>query len=329
MDEQALISALLPSPISSLPSSSIEANLHAVKEESQDKKYVASKQTKKNFSDSNKSADFVSSILDQDNDNVIDFFDNVDPMLAWALLKSKILPQVGTFDLLAERAKLQHDSSDPLLVVKTFLQELDTLLQDVFQMLQSCCYQSSTELNENTLTLNQGMSLQFFGTNSVSVCVKTLTDFPNNYKEKMFKPQEMKPLHLVKAEIGLSAPEQNEPGAASDVLNELDFNEDFDPDEDDENHEELEEEEDDEDNDEDFKVVKKSEKNDKKNPTGSSSKKKSPMTCEKCHKTYNTQTQFRIHQRVNYKILNRSPKLKFLGSGKSSSGTCNSKTFGS
>ena len=49
--------------------------------------------------------DYVSSILDQDNDNVIDFFDNIDPMLAWALLKSKILPQVGIFDLLAERSR--------------------------------------------------------------------------------------------------------------------------------------------------------------------------------------------------------------------------------
>ena len=52
-----------------------------------------------------KPQDFVSSILDQDNDNVIDFFENIDPMLAWALLKSKILPQVGPFDLLAEKAK--------------------------------------------------------------------------------------------------------------------------------------------------------------------------------------------------------------------------------
>ena len=49
--------------------------------------------------------DFVSSILDQDHNNVIDFFENVDPMLAWAMLKSKILPQVGAFDLLAERSR--------------------------------------------------------------------------------------------------------------------------------------------------------------------------------------------------------------------------------
>ena len=49
--------------------------------------------------------DFVTSILDQENDNVIDFFENIDPMLAWALLKSKILPHVGSFDLVAEKAK--------------------------------------------------------------------------------------------------------------------------------------------------------------------------------------------------------------------------------
>ena len=49
--------------------------------------------------------DFVTSILDQENDNVIDFFENIDPMLAWALLKSKILPHVGSFDLVTEKAK--------------------------------------------------------------------------------------------------------------------------------------------------------------------------------------------------------------------------------
>ena len=52
-----------------------------------------------------KKSDFVNSVLGQDNDNVIGFFENVDPMLAWALLKSKILPQLGNFDILAEKAK--------------------------------------------------------------------------------------------------------------------------------------------------------------------------------------------------------------------------------
>ena len=31
-------------------------------------------------------------------------------------------------------------------------------------------------------------------------------------------------------------------------------------------------------------------------------KPRAPKTCEKCHKTYNTQTQFRIHQRVITKL---------------------------
>ena len=46
-----------------------------------------------------KKSDFVNSVLGQDNDNVIGFFESVDPMLAWALLKSKILPHVGNFDM--------------------------------------------------------------------------------------------------------------------------------------------------------------------------------------------------------------------------------------
>ena len=52
-----------------------------------------------------KSDNFINSVMDQENDNVIGFFENVDPMLAWALLKSKILPKVGNFDILAEKAK--------------------------------------------------------------------------------------------------------------------------------------------------------------------------------------------------------------------------------
>ena len=77
-----------------------------IKEEetSEAKDEIIKEFTKKNKNE-RQNEDFVSSILDQDNDNVIDFFDNIDPMLAWALLKSKILPQVGIFDLLAERSK--------------------------------------------------------------------------------------------------------------------------------------------------------------------------------------------------------------------------------
>lgn len=181
---------------------SLKIGIDEVKEENEDKKYETRSSKKINIEQ--KSNDYVSSILDQDNDNVIDFFDNVDPMLAWALLKSKILPQVGTFDLLAEKAKLKHDSSDSFMVVKVFLEELEALFQDVFNMLQNCCFQS-TSINDSSLALNQGLSYQFFGTNSASICVKSVQDFPLNYKEKMFKPQEMKPLQLVKAELAPEA----------------------------------------------------------------------------------------------------------------------------
>ena len=110
--------------------------------------------------------DFVSSILDQDNDNVIDFFENVDPMLAWALLKSKILPQVGMFDLLAERSKLKN-ANEPVGVVKSLLDELDSLVTEVITMLQNCCetydhHSGSQDHNQllNSIQLNPSLSLR-------------------------------------------------------------------------------------------------------------------------------------------------------------------------
>ena len=108
--------------------------------------------------------DFVSSILDQDHDNVIDFFENVDPMLAWALLKSKILPQVGMFDLLAERSKLKtKESSEPVNVVKMLLDEFDALVSEVIAMIQCCCesYDSSHD-QVNSIQLNPSLSLRKF-----------------------------------------------------------------------------------------------------------------------------------------------------------------------
>merc|ERR1712037_349176 len=68
-----------------------------------------------------KSDNFINSVMDQENDNVIGFFENVDPMLAWALLKSKILAKVGNFDILAEKAKLKSESLEPVNVVKSVL----------------------------------------------------------------------------------------------------------------------------------------------------------------------------------------------------------------
>ena len=41
-------------------------------------------------------------------------------------------------------------------------------------------------------------------------------------------------------------------------------------------------------------------------------KKRAPKTCEKCHKTYNTQTQFRIHQRVIRIFHNMYRATKFF-----------------
>ena len=116
----------------------------------------------------NNQEDFVTSILDQDNDNVIDFFENVDPMLAWALLKSKILPQVGMFDLLAERSKLKVQSSnEPVDVVKMLLDQLDSLVTEVITMLQNCCetfdhHSQSQDHHQlvNSIQLNPSLSLR-------------------------------------------------------------------------------------------------------------------------------------------------------------------------
>ena len=90
---------------------------------------------------------------------------------------------------------------EPVDVVKSVLDEVDALLQDVICMLQSCC-QFSDSSQEKAVPLNQGLSLQLFGTNQAQVFVKDTDEFPPTYKEKMFKPQEIKPIaHLVKTEL--------------------------------------------------------------------------------------------------------------------------------
>ena len=90
----------------------------------------------------------------------------------------------------------------------------------------------------------------------------------------------------------------------NDVLNELGFNDnDFDAGDDD--LDEADEEGLDE-NDEDYQdpnddgQPKTETATDEENKKRAAIKKRAPKTCEKCHKTYNTQTQFRIHQRVSF-----------------------------
>ena len=53
--------------------------------------------------------------------------------------------------------------------------------------------------------MNQGLSLQLFGTNHAQVFVKDIEEFPATYKEKMFKPHEIKPtvINFVKTELNL------------------------------------------------------------------------------------------------------------------------------
>ena len=122
MENQALLTALLPPPsemeinqikveIAGGNSEKIQINelnpMNSVQEIepnfNESSKIPSEKKTRGKKKE--KKSNFVHSILDQDNDNVIGFFENVDPMLAWALLKSKILPKVGSFDILAEKAK--------------------------------------------------------------------------------------------------------------------------------------------------------------------------------------------------------------------------------
>ena len=147
--------------------------------------------------------------------------------------------------------------------------------------------------------------LELFGADQYIVKVRSIEEFPKMYKEKMFKPQEMKPLTLVKTELGISPSDDLEDDDEGDVLNELGLNEDDFMENIDEEEEDEEEEEDGEDDgDEDFKVDVKDESSlDDSGKKKSLNKKRAPKTCEKCHKTYNTQTQFRIHQRVSWIVL--------------------------
>ena len=97
--------------------------------------------------------------------------------------------------------RLKSESLEPVDVVKSVLDEVDALLQEVICMLQSCC-QFSDSAQEKAVPLNQGLSLQLFGTNQAQVFVKDTDEFPPTYKEKMFKPPEIKPIaHLVKTEL--------------------------------------------------------------------------------------------------------------------------------
>ena len=121
MENQALLAALLPPPSEvemnqikveigggnsdKVLIETINPNVQVVEPNlnQEEKCPVMKKITKRKKRD--KKSDFMSSVMDQDNDNVIGFFENIDPMLAWAILKSKILPQIGNFDIIAEKAK--------------------------------------------------------------------------------------------------------------------------------------------------------------------------------------------------------------------------------
>ena len=111
--------------------------------------------------------------------------------------------------------------------------------------------------------------------------VKPIDAFPTLYKEKLFKAQEMKPLELVKTELDDEQNEENEV--------------------DNESNEELEEE---------LESEEQPEVKAKKSQAGAT-KKRPQKTCEKCHKTYNTQTQFRIHQRDAWRCPGK-PEPKWL-----------------
>ena len=129
------------------------------------------------------------------------------------------------------------------------------------------------------------------GTNQSNVIVKPIDAFPTLYKEKLFKPPEMKPLELVKTELETS-------DIREDIEENDEENEESDQNVEDENDEEIEENE-----------LKSIEKVTTTKKSGKS--KRPPKTCEKCHKTYNTQTQFRIHQRDAWRCPGK-PEPKWL-----------------
>ena len=175
---------------------------------------------------------------------------------------------------------------------------------------------------------------ELFGANATDLLtVKSLEEFPLIYKEKLFKPQEMKPLQLVKIELGdVDNLNEDDEDESDKVLQELGLNdEDFidngvaaeneedEPDEDENSREndpdfKIEDLKNDANGDDDISNMKK--KSNANNVTSSSNNasskcRKSPQTCEKCHKTYNTQTQFRIHQRDAWRCPGK-PEPKWL-----------------
>lgn len=106
----------------------------------------------------------------------------------------------------------------------------------------------------------------------------------------------MKPLDLVKTELDETNNDDNEGDAAANNDTNETFDEDFINDEGPEEDEVADDDVDDEDFKEPTAIKPEVSGEDTKKKRGI--KKRAPKTCEKCHKTYNTQTQFRIHQRV-------------------------------
>ena len=224
--------------------------------------------------------------------------------------------------------RLKTNSCESVHLVKAFLDEIDQLIQETISMIQGCSQTVNQQLNDesqsfsiSSLPLSQSLSHHLFGTNQASIYVKNIQDFPEVYKEKFSKPLEIKPLDVVKTEIKTDALSFNNKSANhetdlineidGDVLDELHINdEDFKDDTDDnylqdndENHQD--DPQDDQDPDPENDAVDDENKSEKKENAkvikkrnNSSIKKKEPNTCEKCHKTYSTQTQFKIHQRV-------------------------------
>ena len=102
MEDNAYLPTVLPVPFDS---SDIKLNNDSKSTLFESLKPFTSEEKSEGKKKSAETPDFVSSILDNDEVNVIGFFENVDPMLAWAMLKSRILPQVSSFDIITEKAK--------------------------------------------------------------------------------------------------------------------------------------------------------------------------------------------------------------------------------
>lgn len=125
-------------------------------------------------------------------DNVDDFFrlaDEYDPVMLWAVLRTRVLSNVPIWDMIFDKADQAHNL--PLEKVRMVLDETNQFLHEVEQLLQACCHgvvvdQSANDLSDK-LVLSDKLS-RLFGQDSGQQVfkLKSQEDIPLQYYSRLY-----------------------------------------------------------------------------------------------------------------------------------------------